>query len=236
MTKLSIIIPVYNEAATLKKLLDAVQAANSVGLKKEIIVINDASTDHTAALVKSYPGITLLEHAKNRGKAAAVRTGLAAASGDVIIIQDADLEYDPADYAALLAPYLAGKADVVYGSRFLPSDKPRHFPYTSNRLGNHGLSALTRWLSQLPITDSETCYKSFRREVIAEVLPNLKVERFGFDPEVTARVAAGVRREQWHYTEVPVSYHGRTYAEGKKIGWRDGLRQAATIIRENRRR
>jgi len=235
--KLSVVIPVYNEEATLGELLDMVVAAplpESV-FELEVVAVDDCSSDHTwSELEKWSPSkredmrevsVTRERHPQNRGKGAALRTGFAAASGDLLLIQDADLEYDPAEYPVLLKPIIDGHAEVVYGSRFLGG--PHRVLFYWHRLGNQMLTLLSNIFSDLNLTDMETCYKVFVREVLERI--TLKSNRFGFEPEFTAKVARlGVR-----IYEVPISYHGRTYAEGKKIGWKDGVSAIWSILRFN---
>ena len=235
--KLSTVIPVYNEEATLAALLDKVVAAplpESVS-ELEIVAVDDCSSDETWSKLEDWEqsnredgrtvSVIRQRHTENRGKGAALRTGFAASSGDVLLIQDADLEYDPAEYPVLLQPIIDGHAEVVYGSRFLGG--PHRVLFFWHSLGNQLLTLLSNMFSDLNLTDMETCYKVFVREVLERV--TLKSDRFGFEPEFTAKVARlGVR-----IYEVPISYHGRTYAEGKKIGWRDGVAAIWSILRFN---
>jgi glycosyltransferase involved in cell wall biosynthesis len=222
--RLSVVIPVYNERATIGELLKRVQA---VPLDKEIVVVDDGSTDGTRDLLRGFPtpdgGIRVVWHARNLGKGAALRRGFAEARGAVVIIQDADLEYDPADYAHLLEPIERGVADVVYGSRFLGG--PHRVLFFWHAVGNHLLTTLSNMLTNLNLTDVWTCYKVFRMEVLRSL--TLREDRFGFEAEVTAKVARG----RWRIYEVPISYHGRTYAEGKKITWKDGVRGVWCTLR-----
>ena len=229
---LSIVIPAYNEARTLPQLLDRVRDVQLTGgLTKEILVVDDASTDDTEAVVHDYlmahPELPLhyLRHPLNRGKGAALHTGIARATGDYLIIQDADLEYDPEEYNELLDPMLRGVADVVYGSRFQGS-KPHRILFFWHTIGNKFLTLLSNAFNNLNLTDMETCYKLFRTELLQSL--DLREQRFGFEPEVTAKMSRvpGVR-----IYEVGISYFGRTYAEGKKIGWRDGVRAIYCIVK-----
>ncbi len=227
MPEISVVIPCYNESSTIEELLDAVRASEIPD--KEILVVDDGSTDGTREKLRSLegqPGLRVIFHERNQGKGAALRTGFQAATGDVVIVQDADLEYDPKEYPKLLAPIRAGKADVVYGSRFAGGGAHRvlyFWHYAANKL----LTLFSNMFTNLNLTDMETCYKAFRREVIQKI--DLREERFGFEPEVTAKVA----RMGCRIYEVGISYSGRTYAEGKKIGWRDGLRAVWCIVRYN---
>jgi glycosyltransferase involved in cell wall biosynthesis len=242
--KVSIIMPVYNERAFIEEVLLRVQAAP---INKEILVVDDRSTDGTRTLLEDLDraqseghreilvqngkarlpldGIRFLFQPQNRGKGAAPRRGFEAASGDIILVQDADLEYDPRDYGRLLEPIFDGRADVVYGSRFLGG--PQRVHYFWHYAGNKFLTLLSDVFTNLKLTDMETCYKVFRREVLEGL--NLKSNRFGFEPEFTAKIAKG----DWRIYEVPISYSGRTYSEGKKITWRDGLTTLWFILRYN---
>lgn len=229
---LSIIIPAYNEGPTIWKILDKVREVELVsGIGKEVIVINDCSKDNTEESILKYQSdhpqfpMRYVKHEKNMGKGAALHTGVREATGDFIVVQDADLEYDPRDYNALLAPVLDGFADVVYGSRFMGS-RPHRVLFYWHRVGNRMLTNLSNMFNNLNLTDMETCYKLFRSEIIKNI--RLKERRFGFEPEVTAKVARikGVR-----IYEVGIAYYGRTYKEGKKIGWRDGFRALWCILK-----
>lgn len=227
--KLSVIIPCYNEAATIADIVQAVRA--SPYENKEIIIVDDCSRDGTREILKGAlrdQVDQVLFHEINQGKGAALRTGIRAATGDLIIIQDADLEYDPRDYPVLVDPILCDRADVVFGSRFIGS-QPHRVLYFWHRLGNGFLTVLSNMFSNLNLTDMETCYKVFRREIIQGI--KIEENRFGFEPEITAKIAkTGCR-----IYEVGISYYGRTYAEGKKIGWKDGVRAIWCILKYNLR-
>jgi glycosyltransferase involved in cell wall biosynthesis len=238
---LSVVIPVYNERETLQGLLDRVK---QVPIRKEIVLVDDCSKDGTRDLLKQMEDeqraqleaandealpnnrMTFVYHEKNQGKGAAVRTGFGAVQGDLVIIQDADLEYDPSEYPRLLHPIVEGKADVVFGSRFL-GDQPHRVLYFWHYLGNRFLTTASNCFTNLNLTDMETCYKVCRREVIDEIAPLLKQNRFGFEPEFTSRIA----RRGYRIYEMSCSYSGRTYEQGKKIGWRDGFSALWCIVR-----
>ncbi len=225
---LSVVVPVYNERNLLPQVLERIEAVElPQDLQKQIILVDDGSTDGTTELLReiarSHPHHTILFHEKNRGKGAALRTGFAAARGAIVIIQDADLEYDPAQYPVLLKPILNGLADVVYGSRFI--GESHRVLYYWHSVGNKLLTMMSNMLSNVNLTDMECCYKVFRREVLEQI--RIEENRFGFEPEITAKVARG----NWRVYEVPISYHGRTYEEGKKIGWKDGVRALYVIAK-----
>ena len=228
---LSVVIPVFNEEETLEEILRQVRA---VGLHKEIILVDDCSTDNTRNILKrleSDEDIRVLYHEKNQGKGAALRTGIQHATADLVIIQDADLEYDPAEYPRLLKPFFDNNADVVFGSRFVGGESHRVLYYW-HYLGNKFLTTLSNAFTDLNLTDMETCYKVFKREVIQSV--RIEEDRFGFEPEITAKIAK-LRKNSGglRIYEVGISYDGRTYAEGKKIGLKDGFRAIWAILKYN---
>ncbi len=222
--KLSVIVPVYNEKNTLREIITRIKESP---VDKEIIIVDDYSTDGTRELLKDELGgmvDKVLFHDRNRGKGAALRTGIKEATGDCVIIQDADMEYDPGEYEILLDPIIRGKADVVYGSRFAGTG-PHRVLYFWHSLGNRFLTLLSNMFTDLNLTDMETCYKVFRREIIQSI--DIQENRFGFEPEVTAKIA----RKGLRIYEVGISYYGRTYEEGKKIGWKDGVRAIYVILK-----
>ncbi len=230
--KLSIVIPAYNEGKTIHFILDKLKSVELTGgIRKEIILVNDCSKDNTKEAIQAYIAsnqelnIQYFEHEVNKGKGAALHTGISKATGEYLIIQDADLEYDPQEYNDLLKPVLSGFADVVYGSRFMGSN-PHRVLFFWHTIGNKFLTFISNMFTNLNLTDMETCYKLFRTEIIQGL--NLREKRFGFEPEVTAKIA---RIPKIRIYEVGISYYGRTYEEGKKIGWKDGVRAIYCILK-----
>jgi glycosyltransferase involved in cell wall biosynthesis len=232
--RLSIVIPVFNERETIRQIVEAVLAVGVASvdgpIEKELVIVDDCSSDGSrdelARLAAACSGVRVLHHQQNQGKGAALRTGFGAATGDIVLVQDADLEYDPREYPKLIQPILEGKADVVFGSRFVGGDSHRVL-YFWHSLGNKFLTLLSNMFTDLNLTDMETCYKVFRRDVLSGL--TVEENRFGFEPEITAKVAKlGCR-----VYEVGISYAGRTYNEGKKIGWRDGVRAIWCILKYN---
>jgi glycosyltransferase involved in cell wall biosynthesis len=223
--KLSVVIPVYNERETILEIYNRVKA---VDLDKEIIFVDDCSTDGSREILQAIneEGTKVFFHDRNRGKGAALRTGFAQVTGEIVIIQDADLEYDPSQYPKLTRPILEGKADVVYGSRFVTGDY-RRVLYFWHMVGNTFLTLLSNMMTNLNLTDIETCYKVFRREVLEKI--SIEENRFGFEPEITAKIA----KLNVRIYEVGISYSGRTYLEGKKIGWKDGFSAFRCIVKYN---
>lgn len=228
MTKISIVIPVYNEESTIHAVIDKVISV-PLQYEKEIIIVDDCSTDKTKEILQDViqtngSALKVIYHNKNKGKGAALKTGFASAGGDIIIIQDADLEYDPVEYPKLIKPILDGKADVVYGSRF-SGEGPHRILYFWHYVGNKFLTILSNMFTNLNLSDMETCYKVFRREVLSKI--DIKEKGFGFEPEITAKIAKSGCRVY----EVGISYYGRTYTEGKKIKWTDGIKAFWCIIK-----
>lgn len=228
MKVLSLVIPAYNEKKTILEILKRVREAPLHGFAKEIVVVDDFSTDGTREILKrveeEWDGIKVVYHDKNRGKGAALRTGIARTTGDIVLIQDADLEYDPREYPKILAPILDGRADVVYGSRFAGSESKRVLYYW-HYVGNRFLTTLSNMFTNINLTDMETCYKAFRGEIIRAI--RIEEDRFGFEPEITSKIA----HLRCRIFEVGISYSGRTYAEGKKINWKDGVRAIWCILK-----
>jgi glycosyltransferase involved in cell wall biosynthesis len=228
--KLSIIIPAFNEARTIEMILTQVKNVSlNHAIEKEIIIVNDFSTDETKKVIEEFAAnvypVKLLNHSYNQGKGAAIHTGIREATGDLIVIQDADLEYDPKEYNLLIEPFITRNADVVYGSRFIGGN-PHRILFFWHSLGNKFLTFLSNMFNNLNLTDMESCYKMFRSEILKSIV--LKEKRFGFEPEVTAKIA---RVPKIKIYEVGISYYGRTYEEGKKIGWKDGFRAIYCIIK-----
>lgn len=231
---LSIVIPVYNEERTIHLILDKIQEVTlNGGLKKEVILVDDCSKDNSIEAIEKYMsnhpdiGLKLFKHEVNQGKGGALHTGIKVATGDLIVIQDADLEYDPQEYNDLLKPILNGQADVVYGSRFMGGN-PHRILFFWHSIGNGFLTFLSNAFTNLNLTDMETCYKMFKAEIIQGL--HLKEKRFGFEPEVTAKIS---RIKNLRIYEIGISYYGRTYEEGKKIGWKDGFRAMYCILKYN---
>jgi glycosyltransferase involved in cell wall biosynthesis len=236
MKLLSVIVPAYNEEKTIATILESIEKVELIqGVQKEVVVVDDCSNDATYANIERYRAgsglnIKYFKHTVNKGKGAAIRTGIEAATGNFVVIQDADLEYIPEEFNLLLEPILVGHADVVYGSRFI-GGRPHRILFFWHTLGNNFLTFVSNMFTNLNLTDMESCYKMFRAEVIKEI--RLKENRFGFEPEVTAKVARLHRNKNVRIYEVGISYYGRTYAEGKKINWRDGVRALYCILKYN---
>jgi len=226
--KLSIVIPVYNERKTVAELLARVKAVELPGIEKEIVIVDDGSTDGTLDVMSAWhgqDGVRVFKQPRNMGKGAAVWRGMQESTGQVVLIQDADLEYEPNEYPILLRPILDGEADVVYGSRFLGTARGHRVLYFWHSVGNWALTLLSNMITDLNLTDMETCYKAMTQDIVRKL--DLKSQRFGIEPEITCKVA----RLRARIYEVPISYHGRTYAEGKKIGFKDGIQAGWTLIR-----
>jgi len=229
MKLLSVVIATYNEEKTLETILKQVEAVKIAGVEKEIVIVDDGSTDKTREILKKLESkFRIFYHPRNIGKGAAIRTGFFHSQGDFIIIQDADLEYDPREYQRVLQPLIDGRADVVYGSRFIGSE-PHRVMYFWHYIGNRFLTLLSNIFTGMNLTDMEVCYKSFTKEALEKIMPVLQSNRFGIEPEITARLATAKLR----IYEVGVSYYGRSYTEGKKINWKDGLAAIWHIIKFN---
>lgn len=229
---LSIIVPCYNEAKTIQTIILKILKSNSLGLKKEIIIVDDGSTDETRIILKKYQSrknFKIIFQKQNQGKGAALKTGITKSTGDIVLVQDADLEYDPEEYPVLLEPIINNKADVVYGSRFL-GGRPHRVLYFWHSLMNHWLTTFSNMLSGINLTDMETCYKVIRGDLIRKLAPKLESQKFGFEPEITAKLA---KIKEVRFYEVGISYYGRTYSEGKHINWLDGIRAIWEIIKYN---
>jgi len=233
MYKLSIVIPAYNEERTIHLILDKIKKVDLTGIEKELIIVNDCSSDNTEESIRTYiqnnPELHIqhFKHEKNQGKGAAINTGIAKATGDFLIIQDADLEYDPNEYSLLLRPMLDGHADVVYGSRFMGGN-PHRILFFWHSIGNGILTFISNMFTNLNLTDMETCYKLFRMEIIKSI--TIQENRFGLEPEITAKIS---KIPKIRIYEVGISYYGRTYEEGKKIGWKDGFEAIYCIFKYN---
>ena len=234
--KLSVVVPCYNEAETLKDVVRSVLAIASDELEVEAVIVDDCSKDGSLKIAEELaaanPAVTVLKHEVNQGKGAALRTGFVAATGDFVCVQDADLEYDPKDYLKMLVPMTEGRADVVFGSRYLQQHERRVLRWWHSKM-NQFLTLFSNVMSDLALTDMETCYKLFRRDVIREIAPKLRENRFGFEPECVAYVAKGVRKNGWKVCECAIKYRPRTFLEGKKIGWKDGVRALWCIVKYN---
>ena len=226
--KLSVVIPCFNEIATIESVIKSVKNCGVLSL--EIIIVDDYSTDGTCELLRTLESEVdrIIYHSHNQGKGAALRSGFRAVTGDIVIVQDADLEYDPQEFSIVINPILNGKADVVYGSRFV-GGQPHRVVYYWHMVGNRFLTTLSNMLTNINLTDMETCYKAFRREIVQAV--QIEENRFGFEPEITAKIS----RMECRIYEVGISYYGRTYKEGKKIGWKDGFRAIFCILKYNLR-
>ena len=234
--KISVIIPCYNEAESLPAIVNAVMNAFKGEIDVEVLIVDDCSSDGSLAvaekMAESDSAVVLLRHTENKGKGAALKTGFLSATGDYICVQDADLEYDPRDYLKMLIPLIEGRADVVFGSRYLQQHERRVLRWWHTMM-NKFLTLFSNVMSDMALTDMETCYKLFKADLIRAIVPKLEENRFGFEPECVAYVAKGMRNKGWKVVERAISYRPRTFKEGKKIGWRDGIRALWCILRYN---
>jgi glycosyltransferase involved in cell wall biosynthesis len=231
--KISIVVPIYNEEKNLEKIISAVENADVFGLEKEIVLVNDCSNDKSKEILEKYSNKhKVLHHKVNKGKGAALKTGFNAATGDIVLIQDADLEYDPNEYVNLIKPILEDKADVVFSSRFL-SHHPHRVLYYWHSLGNRFLTGLSNMMTNINLTDMESGYKAFTKEILNKIAPKIESNRFGIEPELVARAAKISRKNKCRIYEVGISYSGRTYDEGKKISWKDGIEAVWCIVKFN---
>jgi glycosyltransferase involved in cell wall biosynthesis len=231
--KISVVIPIYNEEKTLDKIIATVENADTFHLEKEIILVNDCSRDKSKEILEKYTQRhKVLHHKVNKGKGAALKTGFASTTGDIILIQDADLEYDPNEYAEIIKPILDGKADVVFSSRFL-GHRPHRVLYFWHYVGNRIITTFSNIFTNLNLTDIESGYKVFTKNILDQVMPKLKSKKFGIEPELVARIAKLARMNSCRVFEVGISYSGRTYAEGKKIGWKDGFEAIWCVVKYN---
>jgi len=231
--KISIVVPIYNEEKTLDKIIAAVENADVFGLEKEIILVNDCSRDKSKEILEKYAQKhKVLHHKQNLGKGAALKTGFAGATGDIVLIQDADLEYDPNEYLDIIQPILDGRADAVFSSRFL-SHRPHRVLYFWHYVGNRMITTFSNIFTNLNLTDIESGYKIFTKEILDQIKPKLKSKKFGIEPELVAKIVKLSRKNSCRVYEVGISYSGRTYAEGKKIGWKDGLEATWCVVKYN---
>jgi glycosyltransferase involved in cell wall biosynthesis len=234
--KLSVIIPCYNEAESLPAIVNAVMTAFKGEIGVEVLIVDDCSSDGSFAVAEKIaelnPAVVLLRHTKNKGKGAALKTGFLSATGDFMCVQDADLEYNPRDYLKMIIPLIEGRADVVFGSRYLQQHERRVLRWWHTAM-NEFLTLFSNIMSDMALTDMETCYKLFKSDVIRDIVPRLKENRFGFEPECVAYVAKGMRTHGWKIVECAIAYRPRTFKEGKKIGWKDGVRALWCILKYN---
>jgi glycosyltransferase involved in cell wall biosynthesis len=232
-SKVSIVVPIFNEERTIRQVIERIETADTCGLEKEIILVNDGSSDKTQEILNTYKNrFKICSYSKNLGKGAALKAGFGLISGDIVIIQDADLEYSPEEYKILIAPILHGEADVVFGSRLL-TDRPHRVLYFWHSIFNKWITVFSNMLTNLNLSDMETGYKVFTKRILDNVSPKLESKRFGFEPEFTARIAKLAKAGKCKIFEMGISYHGRTYKEGKKIGFKDGIETLYCIIKYN---